>query len=65
MYVRKSLIVWVILKRPDKRLPSAKRICIEVVGWLESKFSFSFALKDDLKVFIQVISNGKHRLLVL
>lgn len=48
-YVRKSLIVCVKLKRPDRRLPSAKRICIDVVGCDASTFNFSFALK----IFIQ------------
>lgn len=43
---RKSLIVCVKLKRPDSRLPSAKRICIGVVGCAVSKFNFWVALKD-------------------
>lgn len=45
----KSLMVWLWLKRPDKRLPSAKRIWIEVVGWLASTFSSSLALHTRIK----------------
>lgn len=45
-YVRRSLTVCDKLKRPESRLPSAKRICKEVVGCDESKFNFSFALKS-------------------
>lgn len=43
-YERKSLIVCDKLNRPESRLPSASRICIEVVGCDESKFNRSFAL---------------------
>lgn len=46
---RKSLIVCVRLKRPDSRLPSAKRICIGVVGCAVSKFNFWVALKKTVK----------------
>lgn len=42
---RKSLIVCDKLKRPEIRLPSAKRICIDVVGCAVSNFNCSFALK--------------------
>lgn len=45
--VRKSLIVCVKLNRPDSRLPSAKRICMGVVGCAVSNFNFSVALKDE------------------
>lgn len=53
-YVRRSLIVCVKLKRPDKRLPSAKRICIDVVGCDASTFNFSFALKNFINKFYYI-----------
>lgn len=56
---RRSLIVCVKLKRPDSRLPSAKRICIGVVGCAVSRFNFWVALKSGKISKIQHKSNCK------
>lgn len=62
-YVRKSLIVCVKLKRPDRRLPSAKRICIDVVGCDASTFNFSFALKIFITSGLEYSIHNQFRLI--